>query len=107
MRVPPTVIAIVDASGSARQIQAAGAITAGSRLSSMSRAARISLRELQPNWARSASSSECPELVDIELDVAPPHGADQAEADGDLRGGARHHGDRRHLAVLVPEPPPA
>src|SRR5437764_848128 len=94
MRVPPTVIAIVDASGSARQIQAAGAITAGTRLSSMSRAARIPLRELQPNWARSASSAECPELVDVELDVAPAHRHDQPEADDDLGGGDGHHGDR-------------
>ena len=71
-------IAAAAASGSSRQIQAAAFI---------------------------APYPERPQLVDVELDVAAAHRDDQPEADDDLGGGDRHHGDREDLAVLVAELP--
>src|SRR4051812_13243315 len=75
-RVPPAVMSAVDASGSARQIQAAAFIRPG-------------------------SSSQGPQPVDVELEMATAHCNDEAEADDDLRRGDRHDGDREDLAVLA------
>src|SRR3989304_4294811 len=72
MRSPATVIARQPASGASRQSQAP-AIT---------------------------SSPQEGQLVDVELELAARQRHDQAEADHDLGGSHRHHGEREDLAVL-------
>src|SRR5262249_17086246 len=67
---PPSVIAIVEASGSSRQTQATAFI---------------------------ALTPQRPQLVDVEVDVAPAHRHDEAEADHDFGRRDRHHGDREDL----------
>src|SRR5439155_7436084 len=103
-RVPPSVIATVAPSGANRQTHEAmitsfsaadAGLASDARRRSFGQTGRVAWR----------SSAQGRELVDVQHELPPVHGHDQAEADDDLGGGDGHHGEREHLPVEVPMVP--